>query len=142
TREVSRDLNFIGILSLSCWVIDLAVDWSRSQRWVRTGRLILLLVTILILVWLFPAHDRLGRQVDAGLAGTRVFYLQHRNYLIAISVQWGVNLLLLAVSLASWTHVFGPRVRPETLPDRALTAPSLSLEWTHQSSSSEDSPPL
>ena len=77
-----------------------------------SGRLVLLLVSILILAWLFPAHARLGRQVDAGLVGTRAFYLQHRNYLIAISIQWGVNLLLLALSLATWTHVVSPEASP------------------------------
>ncbi len=116
TREISYDLNLIGVTSLAFWWLNLGIEWSRAGKWVCRAVLLCLIVSSLILAWLFPAHSALAVKVDAGAVGTRAFYVQHRDYLIAISVQWGANLLLLASAMSGWTGVFPRNPCPSESP--------------------------
>jgi hypothetical protein len=106
TREVSLVLNWIGVVGLSAWWLETAMGRGGGPRWLFGVRVVGLAASTLVLVWLFPAHGRLERLVDAGSSGDRAFYAEHRDYLIAAAVQWGANLVVVSAGLAGWTGVF------------------------------------
>jgi hypothetical protein len=103
TQRVTTTLNVIGVVAIAAWWL-LTVAMPRDCVDVRgKAQFALLAATTALLVFLIVLHREMDRRLDAGiLVG---FYPLHRVYLIASTVQWFVNLGLLAVSL-------GDRSRP------------------------------
>jgi hypothetical protein len=102
TQRVSDRLNLIGLATLVVWW---ALAWSERRRGpalARRIRLGLLAMTTLLLVFLAVDHEILDDRLDRyGLDG---FYVYHRVYLIASTIQWAANLGLVPATLAIWFH--------------------------------------
>jgi hypothetical protein len=102
TQRVSDWLNLIGLGALALWWALAWVERRRGPTLARRLRFGLLAVISLLLAFLAVDHaildDRLARY---GLAG---FYGYHRVYLIASTIQWGLNLGLVPATLMIWEH--------------------------------------
>jgi hypothetical protein len=103
TQRVTDRLNGLGAATLILWWA--AGRWeagsgplSSRRRRAKEG---LLTATTLLLLALFLMH----RIMDARLAADHLdgFYPLHRVYLIASTIQWLVNLALMALAIASWS---------------------------------------
>jgi hypothetical protein len=100
TGEVSNTLNAIGVGAvLACWVL-VGVERSVGERRARWGRVALLALTTVLLFGLIALHPALDARLESG--SMRGFYRLHQVYQIASTVQWGVNLALLAATLRVW----------------------------------------
>lgn len=97
TRRVTDRLNLIGLAAVVLWWIVAAVSRSGPRRWLRVQVGLLVLTSTLLGVELL-----LHRVMDAYLDAGRMvdFYPLHRLYLWASTLQWGVNLGLLAGCVA------------------------------------------
>lgn len=100
TGAVTNTLNAIGAGAVAAWWVMAGVERSAGERWARWGRVGLLALTTAILIGLFVLHPILDARLDAG--SMRNFHPLHQVYLIGSTVQWAVNLALLAVSLRIW----------------------------------------
>jgi hypothetical protein len=113
TREVSNCLNLAGAIILSVLVWDAAVtrDHCRRRcRW-RWFALFGLAVTLGLLVLL---HLRLDKLLDADafrILDRKTFRREHRWYLWISTVQWGLALLYLLLTI--WTWRGADRAAPE-----------------------------
>jgi hypothetical protein len=120
TREVTDTLNLAGASALSGWWVLAGAEWRLGRPGARRLRLGLLTADTAILIGLFALHPVMDRRLDTG--SLRGFYPLHRVYLIASTVQWVVNLALVAVSLVVWQGTAGsPPARCESThpaPDR------------------------
>lgn len=102
TQRVSDRLNLVGLASLALWWSLAWLERRRGPALARRARLGLLALTSLSLVFLAVDHEVLDARLDRhGLEG---FYDYHRVYLIASTIQWGLNLGLVPVTLAIWGH--------------------------------------
>jgi hypothetical protein len=100
TQRVTDWLNAIGVGTLALWWLVARLERRRTPWLARWGRLALLGSTTILLGFLILDHRILDRRLEAyGLSG---FYEFHRVYLIASTVQWALNLLLIPVSLMLW----------------------------------------
>ena len=100
TGQVSNDLNVFGVVAVVTWWTLLYVERShrdRAARWFRVG---LLTMTTAVLAGLIYLHPILDAILDTG--EMRAFYPLHQVYLIASSIQWGINLALLALTVWIW----------------------------------------
>jgi hypothetical protein len=102
TREVTNYLNAIGAGAILTWWALAWVERSLGAVRSRGARFGLLAISTAILLGLILLHLELDARIDAGRI--RNFYGIHRVYLVASTVQWGTNLLLLAVTLGVWRH--------------------------------------
>jgi hypothetical protein len=100
TGQVSNYLNAFGVGAVVAWCVLLAVERAEGTRWARRVRAALLALTAAILAGLIALHPVLDARLAAG--SMRGFYPLHQVYLIASTVQWGVNLALLAATLWVW----------------------------------------
>ncbi|MEO6808439.1 MAG: DUF4149 domain-containing protein [Isosphaeraceae bacterium] len=101
TRRVTDSLNLSGLAALAIAWPAAWSDHTRASNRVRRLRFGLLALTSLCLIGLMGLHVVMDSQLDAGRL--RGFYPWHRIYLILSTVQWFVNLALIAAFLASWT---------------------------------------
>ena len=103
TGMVSKQLNGIGIgAMLVAWVTAIVERKSQPgwNRWANWGRWTLLIATTAILIFLIALHPIVQDYLDNG--PRRDFYLMHKIYLIASSIQWGINVVLIASYLLVW----------------------------------------
>lgn len=108
TGRVSNHLNAFGVAAVLAWWLMVVCERPINARWARRLRLGLLLITSAILATLIVLHPVLDARLDTG--SMRRFYPLHQVYLIASTVQWVVNLALLAISVWIWAEPNGPKV--------------------------------
>ncbi len=101
TQRVTDWLNLIGLGTLLIWWILAWMERRVGAASFRRIRIVLLGISTVLLAFLAVDHAIL----DARLAryGLEGFYDRHRVYLIASTVQWVVNIAIVAVTLAIWT---------------------------------------
>ena len=107
TGEVTNTLNAIGVGTVAAWWVLVGVERSVGGRRARWGRVGLLAVTTAVLFGLIALHPVLDARLEAG--SRRDFFSLHQVYLIASTVQWVVNLALLALTLGLWQAGTGDR---------------------------------
>ena len=100
TGQVSNALNAFGVAAIAVWWLLVALEGALGGRGTRRLRLGLLAATTAILVGLIALHPAMDAQLDGG--SMKSFRRLHLVYLNASTVQWGVNLALLAVSVVIW----------------------------------------
>lgn len=100
TGRVTVPLNALGVAAVSAWWLMAGLERSAASARARVARLVLLLATSLILAGLIALHPVMDARLESG--SLRSFYRLHQVYLIASTVQWGVNLALLGVSVWAW----------------------------------------
>lgn len=118
TGQVSRTLNFIGVGTVAAWWLLIGFERSCGRRWAQWGRVGLLAVTTAFLMGLIVMHPILDAKL--GVGSIRDFYRLHQIYLIACSVQWGVNLAILAITLVIWR--IGEPQTPGQSPEKTSAA--------------------
>jgi hypothetical protein len=101
TRQVTARLNQVGAATLAAWWVLVAAERPAGTRQARLCRVGLLAADTLILIGLFTLHAAMSRRLDA--SPVRGFYPLHRVYLWASTMQWVVNLALVAVTLRVWS---------------------------------------
>ncbi|HEV3163322.1 MAG TPA: DUF4149 domain-containing protein [Isosphaeraceae bacterium] len=100
TQRVTDVLNAVGAATLAVWWFAAWVERSVGSRATRRARVLLLITTSTILTFLCWLHIVMDHKLEN--AELSSFYPLHRAYLIASTIQWGVNLGLLLVSLMLW----------------------------------------
>lgn len=108
TQRVTHSLNATGVAALALWWLEVLLEHSGGQARIRQARILLTGASTAILVSLFLMHRVMDRRLDAG--SLRGFYPWHRAYLIASTIQWFMNLGLLAAALLHWRQI---PARPE-----------------------------
>lgn len=114
TGRVSNYLNAFGVAALVVWWVLQGLERDFSSRWPQRIRAGLLGLTTSILILLIALHPVMDRELESGT--TRYFRRLHLVYLNASTVQWGVNLALLAISVWIWQ---GVRARRNDVPHEA-----------------------
>lgn len=100
TGRVATSLNAFGVAAVVTWWVMVGCERFLGTRRARWSRLGLLGLTSAILLGLIALHPVLDARLDEG--SMRRFYPLHQVYLIASTVQWVVNLALVAVSTWIW----------------------------------------
>jgi hypothetical protein len=103
TGQVAFALNGYGVAAVVTWWILAVQERALGGRWPRRLRWGLLGVTTAILAGLIALHPVVSMRLEAG--SMREFRTLHLVYLNASTVQWGVNLAVLAVSVWIWRGV-------------------------------------
>jgi len=107
TRQVSHYLNIACGCALALFLWELAADGDRKVPR-RLGRWLLWLGMAGALVILVVLHPRLDQLLDVDehrLLDRRLFRSRHRFYLWTSTVQWGLGVAYLALSIWSWRCV-------------------------------------
>ena len=102
TQQVTDNLNAIGLVAVLLWWLAAWVERTAGSAGARKARLGLLVATTLILLGLIALHRVMDGRLETG--SFRGFYPLHRVYLVASTVQWVVNVGLMAVSLIGPGH--------------------------------------
>ena len=97
TQRVTDYINAIGLGTVLIWWMAAWVERSDRLVLTRQLRLGLLATTTLILLGLIALHRVMDGRLEAG--SLRGFYPLHRVYLIASTLQWFVNVGLMAALL-------------------------------------------
>jgi hypothetical protein len=101
TGKVTDPLNAFGVAAVAAWWVMTAFEGrAAGSAPARAIRRALLALTTAILLGLIALHPVLDARLASG--SMRDFYRLHQVYLIASTVQWGVNLALLAATLWVW----------------------------------------
>jgi hypothetical protein len=103
TGQAAKPLNVFGAAAVIAWWALVIIERSRGERWARWVRVGLLGATTAILIGLIALYPILETRLESG--SLRRFYPLHQVYLIASTVQWGVNLALLAITVWIWRPV-------------------------------------
>ena len=103
TGQVAKPLNAFGAGAVIAWWVLTAIEWPRGERWARWVRVGLMGLTTVLLIGLVVLHPVLEARLESG--SLRDFYPLHQVYLIASTVQWGVNLALLAITVWIWRPI-------------------------------------
>lgn len=115
TRQVTVWLNVAGAVGLAVLAVELwpGRDPSARRRW--TGRACWLIMTAcqVLLFWLHGQLDHMMQPRGLLVHDPETFYLVHRVYLWAHTVQWTAGVVVLLLLLLGWRHQ-----------DRAAGAPS------------------
>lgn len=98
TRSVTNYLNLAGVVALVFWGWDIA----KGGIWPRWGLWVVLALTLGLLAWLHLRMDELLDVDSFRVLDSSRFYDLHRWYLIISTVQWGVCLVLTALTLLTW----------------------------------------
>jgi hypothetical protein len=115
TQRVTNWLNLVGIVAVGTAWLVLFLTWRPEERSRWSGRIALglLSATTLGLMALLALHPVLDRRLQEG--AMKRFYTWHQAYLWISTVQWAVNLGLIAVwPRPHWTH--SRRPEPTTNP--------------------------
>jgi hypothetical protein len=99
TGQVTNPLNRVGVATIVIWWIMVILERSVGG-WAARMRLGLLAGTTAILAGLVVLHPIMDARLATG--SIRSFHPLHQIYLNASTVQWFVNLGLLATSLLVW----------------------------------------
>jgi hypothetical protein len=107
TRRVAQQMNLAGAVALLplAWDVVAARDPSAIRRWARFGTCAGMLAALFVLLWLHPQLDRLlspDSEPVRHIHDRPAFRLRHRWYLWIITVQWGLALVYLGMTLWSW----------------------------------------
>src|SRR5262245_7632544 len=106
TRRVAPFLNLAGVVALLPMIAD--VLWTRGDRPVRVrlrwAALIILSLTLVTLLWLYPRMDGLLDPSSRTVLEPSTFGPLHQTYLIVSTVQWAVALAYLWLTLNAWRH--------------------------------------
>jgi len=89
TEQVTRELNWIGVVSLVILLPGVRRSWSLAATW---------LVLAATVAALFALHPRVAiylNHVDQSVTDYTQFYAWHRYYLIATTIQWLAGLVQL-----------------------------------------------
>jgi Domain of unknown function (DUF4149) len=109
TGRVTNPLNVIGVVTIALWWLMVAVE-RPSTRWATWIRVGLLVVSTAILVGLILLHPIMDARLESGaMTG---FYPLHQIYLNVSTVQWVMNLGLIATTLLVWRSIDSGRPRP------------------------------
>ncbi len=100
TGMVSNHLNAFGVAAIVIWWVLAWCERGPEERAVRRVRVGLLGVTTAVLALLIALHPIMDARLDS--ASMRSFHTLHFVYLNASTLQWGVNLALLAASVWIW----------------------------------------
>ena len=100
TGMASNSLNAVGVAAVVIWWVLFWFERSSGDRAARRVRVGLLGLTTAILVVLIALHPVMDDRLDS--ASMRSFHRLHFVYLNASTLQWGVNLALLAASVWIW----------------------------------------
>jgi hypothetical protein len=100
TRQVTDALNLVGLVAVVVWSILLIMERKFVPRWASQLRLAAFGGAVLLLVGQGVVHQILDARLDAG--SMRGFYPIHRVYVGGSTLQWGLNLALLYLSLVLW----------------------------------------
>lgn len=101
TQRITNPLNALGVATLIVfWVIVWAERGASTPARLRKLRLGLLIADSALLLGLIAGHPVLDRLLAAG--SLPAFDPAHRVYLLASTLQWFVNLGLLASTLLLW----------------------------------------
>lgn len=107
TRRVAQQINVAGAIALLplAWDVLAAPDPSLRRRSVRWLACAGMLAALFVLMWLHPQLDRLLSPDDDPIRqiyDRPAFRFRHRWYLWVITIQWGLGLVYLAMTLWSW----------------------------------------
>ncbi len=100
TGVVTNPLNVFGVVAIVLWWVLAWVERGSSDRSARRLRVGLLVVNTAILTLLIALHPIMDEKFER--ASMREFHRLHFVYLNASTLQWGVNLALLAISVWIW----------------------------------------
>lgn len=104
TRSVTNYLNVAGAVCLAVWCWDVVTErgaglgWQRL-RWVGWVLLVILLGVRVLL------HLRLDELLDVetfSILDRPRFHLLHQGYLIVSTLQWGVAVVMTALTIRTW----------------------------------------
>ena len=119
TGMVSKQLNWIGVGALLVAWFTAIIErkalpgWNRRAKW---GRWALLIATTAILIVLIALHPVVEGRLET--ASLKEFYRWHQIYLIASTVQWGINIALIASYLMVWQSEWKEREPPMNTDNR------------------------
>jgi hypothetical protein len=104
TQRVTDRLNLVGALALPILAWDLATGsgggrWLKRWQWVNWA---LLAVTLGGLCWLHLTMDAMLDADQHDILEYESFRRSHRQYLMVSTLQWGISLVFLAVTLWCW----------------------------------------
>jgi hypothetical protein len=112
TRDVTRWLNWCGVVALALLALDLlGGDGSFSRR---TARFVCWLIMALCQAALFSIHAQLGlvyRGSAIVIGDHDAFHVYHRLYLLATTAQFAAALAFLTVTLIAWHAMDAQRAR-------------------------------
>ena len=103
TGMVSKPLNWIGVGALLAgWIVAIVERKSQPgwNRWAKWGRWTLLIATTAILTFLIALHPVVEGRLET--ASLKDFHRMHQVYLIASTIQWCINVGLIASFLMVW----------------------------------------
>jgi hypothetical protein len=100
TKRVTDAINVMGAITLAVWWLTVAIERSAGSARIRRAKLSLLIATTATLIFLAALHRVMDRRLDSG--DFQDFYPLHRAYLIASTIQWLLNVGLMAASLVLW----------------------------------------
>ncbi len=100
TRRVTDTLNIVGAATVAVWWIAAVVESGTGAARARRTRLALLGAISALLLAQVGLHRIMDGRLDEG--HLRAFYPLHRADLILSTVQWFLNMGLLAVSALLW----------------------------------------
>jgi hypothetical protein len=100
TRQVTDVLNLIGLATVAFWSVLLVLERKQGPGWARRLRMLALGGVVVLLAGQGILHQVMDARLDAG--SLRGFYQFHRVYLGGSTLQWGLNLFVLYLSLILW----------------------------------------
>jgi hypothetical protein len=100
TRRVTDALNLIGLVTVVVWSVLLVVERNQGSGWAKHLRILAFGGAAGLLAGQGILHEIMDARLDAG--SIRGFYPFHRVYLGASTLQWGLNLFVLYLSLILW----------------------------------------
>jgi hypothetical protein len=114
TRQVTADLNAIGVGALFLLLGNLLLSWRRAEPWNRKALAVTWIVAAAGLGWGFLLHAQLVGMLDLQSHAVKEgasFHGPHETYLIATAIQWSAGLAHVAGCLAAWRRE--DTVRPD-----------------------------
>lgn len=102
TRRVAEAMNWTGILVLLAWIWDLCME---RQAWLRLrwATWAFLMMTVLLLMWLYPQMDALIDLEKRTLLDRDHFRDLHRWYLRVSTAQWLGAIVFTVLTLRNWS---------------------------------------
>jgi hypothetical protein len=98
TRHVAPIFNWVGVLVLTFWLIELLLDRRRSSIWwMALALLFLNAVTLGVLFWAYAWVDSGSQDPD-----DPAFWFSHRVYLWLSTFQFLLSVASLAITLRRW----------------------------------------
>jgi hypothetical protein len=96
TARATRVLNLIGCVTVALWLLSISLEAKSARLPLRRVRITGLAATSALLLTLFVLHAVMSRHLTSGELSK--LHPLHRVYLAVSTAQWGVNLVLLALT--------------------------------------------